>query len=179
MKRFTRLLAALLLVTLCVSTFAVVALAAQKVTTSGSCYIRTGPGLGYATKGTIPKGKTADYKDSKKMDGRGVYWLKVKYKGITGWVSTRYAHLQGSSYDYDDDDDYDDDYGYGDRVRATANVNIRTKPNTNGSKLGTLKKGSSLQYRNLIATDYNGNAWYGVKYNGKNAWVFAKYAYIY
>ena len=176
MKRISKLLAALLVVAMCMSTFAMVALASQKVYTSGSCNIRTGPGLYYASKGTIPKGKTATYKGSKKMDGRGVYWLKVSYKGKTGWVSTRYAHLKGSSYYYYDDDYYD--YDDGDYVRTTATVNLRAKASSSSKKLGTVPKGKTIVYRGMISTDYKGNAWYAVRYNGKNGWVSALYSYI-
>ena len=148
MKRISKLLAALLVVAMCMSTFAMVALAAQKVYTTGSCNIRTGPGLGYASKGTIPKGKTATYQGSRKMDGRGVYWLKIKYNGKTGWVSTRYAHLKGADYYYyyDDDDYYYDDYDPygGDYVRTTTTVNIRSKASSSSTKLGTVGKGKKL-----------------------------------
>ncbi len=179
MKRVSKFLAALLVVAMCMSTFAMVALAAQKVYTTGSCNIRTGPGLGYASKGTIPSGKTATYQGSRKMDGRGVYWLKVKYNGKTGWVSTRYAHLKGSSYYYYEEDDYDYyDYDDGDYVRTTARVNIRKKASSSSTKLGTVAKGKKLTYRGMISTDYKGNAWYAVRYNGMNAWVSALYSYI-
>lgn len=176
MTKFKRIMAAVLLLTLLMTVFASTALAASKVRTTGSCNIRSGPGLGYSSRGTMPSGRTATYLGSRKKDGRGVYWLKIRYNGKTGWVSTKYAYVVGSSYDYDD---YDyDDYDSSVRVKASATVNVRSGPGTGYSKIGTLKKGNSLYYRGKVATDYNDNVWFAVYYNGKNGWVISRYTYL-
>lgn len=65
------------------------------VATDGSTYIRRGPDRDSRILGTLPKGKSATYLQSWKHDaeGRSYKWYKVTYKGITGYVSSRYAKL--------------------------------------------------------------------------------------
>ena len=59
----------------------------------GSAYIRKSASK-YSTKlGALPQGKTATYLGSTKTDSRGIAWYKVKYNGVTGWVSSRNTHL--------------------------------------------------------------------------------------
>ena len=62
----------------------------DKVKTTGKVHLRTGPGLGYESLRSVPKGKTLTY-DKTKKDSRGVVWYHVTYKGKTGWVSSKYA----------------------------------------------------------------------------------------
>ena len=93
MKQLRKILVALLIAALCVSSLAV-ALAASKVKTTGSVYLRSGAGRDYSSKGVVPKGKSLTYLDETKKDERGVAWYKVKYNGKTGWVSSKYAKLQ-------------------------------------------------------------------------------------
>lgn len=176
MKRFMKLLAALLVVTLCMSSFAMVAFASQKVTATGNCNVRKGPGLYYSSRGTLYKGEKATYMDVKKRDDRGVYWLKIKFNGSTGWVSTKYARVgnyASNKPEYDDDDDYT-----GRKVKATGSVNVRTGPGTGYKKLGTIYAGTTLKYRGKMSTDYNGHAWFAVIYKGKKAWVSSLYSYL-
>ena len=175
MKRFNKFLAALLVLSLCLSTFAMTgALASSKVRTTGSCHLRKGPGLGYAIRCTVPKGRTLSYKGSSKKDGRGVRWYKVSYNGYTGWVSSRYAYLtSSSSYYYDDDDD---DYYYYGRVKTTGSVHIRTSPRLSAKSLGSVGAGVRLKYRGKTSRDSRGVKWYAVVYNGHNGWVSSRYA---
>ncbi len=179
MKKFLRMMAALMVVALCMSTFATVAMAASKVTATGNCNVRTGPGLYYSSRGTLHKGETATYLDSRKRDDRGVYWLKIRWKGKTGWVSTKYARVGGSAsvIYYDDDDEYVY-YDTTRKVQATASVNVRLSPRTSGTKVGTISKGTKLSYRGKMSTDSYGNAWFAVYYKGYKAWVSARYSYL-
>lgn len=170
MKRFKKLMAALLVLTLCLSTFAATAaFASQKVYMRGSCNLRSGPGLGYRIKRSIPSGYHATYLGSRKRDRRGVTWLKVKYNGTTGWVSTRYASLKksgGGSHH---------DSGSG-RVRTTGSVHIRTSPNLHGRIIGSVGAGVRLRYRGKSSKDGRGVRWYAVYYNGRKGWVSSRYA---
>ena len=61
--------------------------------TGGNSNIRSGAGLGYDDLGTMKKGETATYLGSYSTDERGVVWYSVRFDGITGWVSSRYATL--------------------------------------------------------------------------------------
>jgi len=62
----------------------------NKVVTTGSVNLRSGPGLDYQSLRTVASGTTLTY-DKTKKDDRGVVWYRVKVKGKTGWVSSKYA----------------------------------------------------------------------------------------
>ncbi len=130
MKMLRKLLVVFLIAALCVATVAApVASAAKKVTMTGAANLRSGAGKGYASKLIIAKGETAKYLKKYKKDGRGVYWLKVKYNGTKGWVSTRFARLGKASSK---------------KVTATGKANIRIAPKKSGTVLGIVKKGKTL-----------------------------------
>ena len=54
-------------------------------------YVRKGPGTSYKVVAEMYQGDRASYLGSTKKDYRGVKWYKVRYSGITGWVSSRYT----------------------------------------------------------------------------------------
>ena len=58
---------------------------------SGNSNVRVGPGLGYASVGTLYKGETADYLGVSSIDERGVTWYLISFGGQTGWVSSKYT----------------------------------------------------------------------------------------
>ncbi len=62
----------------------------DRIRTTGSVHLRSGPGLDYASKGTIDEGVTLTY-DRTSKDERGVVWYHVSYNGKAGWVSSRFA----------------------------------------------------------------------------------------
>lgn len=61
---------------------------------TGDSYIRAKANKDSKQLGVLPEGKSANYLGQKKRDSRGVYWYKVTYKGITGWVSSKYTKLR-------------------------------------------------------------------------------------
>ena len=67
------------------------------VTFSGNVNVRTGPGLDYGKLGTVNKGQTLTYAGDTRYDNRGVAWYSVYYNGRTGWVSSKYASVNGGS----------------------------------------------------------------------------------
>ena len=54
-------------------------------------------------------------------------------------------------------------------VYTTADLNVRATPDKAGKKLGVLKKGTAVEPTGLK------NGWYTIKYNGKTAYISAKY----
>lgn len=58
---------------------------------SGRTYIRKGPGLEYKKIECMNKGQSAAYVGTTKYDDRGVAWYNVEFKGVVGWVSSRYT----------------------------------------------------------------------------------------
>ena len=138
------------------------AMAAAYVETTGNVYVRSGPGLGYTTLGTVNKGTTLTYQNQYFTDDRGVVWYMVLYKNSNAWVSSTYADLYGASiatYLYATDGD-----SY-----------LRNAPNLNGKILDTFQEGNSAQYLNASSVDERGVTWYRVSYNGKTGWVSARY----
>ena len=162
MKRFSKFLAALLIVAMCLSSIA--ALAAGKVKTTGNVNLRKGAGLGYKIIRSISKNVTLSY-DNTKKDGRGVKWYHVTYKGKTGWVSSKYAKETSSS----------SSSSSGNKVKTTGNVNFRSGPGLDYKSMSVIKSGTKLTY-DETKKDGRGVLWYHVSYGGKTGWVSSKYA---
>ncbi|NLF27654.1 MAG: SH3 domain-containing protein [Clostridiales bacterium] len=64
----------------------------QTVVTTGSVYLRKGPGLSYGIITSASEGKEFDYL-SYATDGRGVKWYKVTYASGTAWISSKYSKI--------------------------------------------------------------------------------------
>lgn len=67
------------------------------VYTTGNVNLRAGPGLDYATVGSVPSGTRLTYLGETSVDERGVAWYMVDYKG-TNWVSSKYSELSEEDY---------------------------------------------------------------------------------
>lgn len=164
-----KLLAALLCAALLIGCSAAFA-ASGYIVATGDVNVRTGPGLGYSTLGSISKGSSLTYAGSTSVDYRGVAWYSVYYRNTTGWVSSVWSSLYGgtsvvppqtSSTTY---------------VRATASVNLRSGPGTGYEDIGTLARGEQVPYLSS-ATDSRGNVWYQVQYYSYGTgWVISTYA---
>ncbi len=119
MNKIKKFLAALLIAAFCLSAFAALA-ESGTVWTTGNVNMRTGPGLGYSSIRSLSAGKQLDFDDTS-VDGRGVKWYHISYKGRSGWVSSRYASTKkpsgGSS---------GGGSSSGSKVTTTASVNLRS-----------------------------------------------------
>ena len=128
----------------------------------GDTNVRSGPGLDFADIGTLKEGNSLDYLGSTSYDGRGVAWYLVRYKGSTGWVSSKYTTLY-------------EDYVEGTVYASDGDTNVRSGPGLDYKQLGTLKQGCTLDYLGTTTYDARGVAWYSVEYNGGTGWVSSKY----
>ena len=90
-KLLTALLVALLIASMLLTALA------STVRTTGNVWLRKGPGKGYGKIRSIASGRKLEYLGKSSVDSRGVRWYRVRYDGSTGWVSSRYAKLSGSS----------------------------------------------------------------------------------
>ena len=136
----------------------------------GKSNIRSKASLTGKVLGTFPKGAEATHLDSA-TDARGVRWYKIKYDGITGWVSSAYTSTvkggKGSS-------NYESVSG-SNRVYATNGSSyIRKSPDKDSAILSTLPEGENAKYYGARKDD-RGVSWYKVKYNGVTGWVSSKY----
>lgn len=61
-------------------------------------------------------------------------------------------------------------------VRLSGDVNVRTGPGLDYDTLGTMRKGSVLEFLGRIGTDDRGVAWYYVTDGRTTGWVSSKYA---
>ena len=202
MKKFlTKGLVAVLLLSLLLTTVSSVAMAAGYVkATKGSTWIRQEPDRRAKSLASLPKGKQAAQvsiagKNSggTAPDGEGrtgIVWYSVEYKGVRGWVSSKYVTFTekkpaaaatkkpATTTKEVFNDTRKVDKG---TVQITgANVNVRgSASQEKGSGiLGRVKKGKVLTFTGLISKDHRGIDWYQVVFNGKNAWVSSKYAKI-
>lgn len=95
MKRFVSLM---LVAMLLVLTGEALAASGYVYGSSGDSYVRTGPGLGYASIGVLYRGSSAPYTGQTSVDYRGVPWYSISFNGRSGWVSSRYTTLSGGGY---------------------------------------------------------------------------------
>lgn len=131
--------------------------------TGGDCHVRALPNLSGESLGVLREGQEANCLGGKSVDSRGVVWYEIDYKGMSGWVSSRYAWLNGVQ-----------SFGY---VKvAGGDCNMRDDSNLNGDILAVLKEGAVAAYLGNTATDDRGVDWYFVSYNGLEGWVSSKYA---
>jgi len=63
-------------------------------------------------------------------------------------------------------------------VVVTGNANARSNPSLNGYKLGVVTEGSWLTYRNVYSVDDRGVMWYGITFDGEDAWISSRYSYV-
>lgn len=177
MKRFLSLV--LMLMLLCVSAqasslqwdFGGTNTSASTVTTNyvlisgGDCHVRSMPSLNGISLGILYEGQTVNCLGGTSTDNRGVLWYEISFNGCSGWVSSKYAYLNGVGT-----------LGY--VTISGGKCNMRNIPSLNGSILAILAEGSTAEYLGQTSTDERGVAWYKVSCNGEIGWVSSKYAYF-
>ena len=138
----------------------------------GSVNIRSNAGTAYKSLGTMPSGAYGTCLGLAAKDSRGVVWYKVKYNGITGWVSSRYSKLTDSKGSGSSGGS-----SSGDSVKIVGgDVTIRSKADKTSSKLGYIPEGKTASYLGKTSTDSRGVQWYYISYGGVKGWVSSMYA---
>lgn len=158
-KRIAVLLTALALLLACLPGFG--ALAADRITTTGSVHLRRGPGLDYKSICTIGEGTRLTYTKTS-VDDRGVLWYRVTYDGEKGWVSSVYAQ-EGTGGGSDN------------RVTTTGNVHLRAGAGADYASRTIIDAGTTLTY-DKTDRDEDGVLWYHVSYRDKTGWISSRYA---
>ena len=135
----------------------------------GSVNIRSNAGTSYKTVGSMPSGAYGTCLGTAAKDTRGVVWYKVKYNGVTGWVSSRYSKITNSK---------DSSSGSSsDSVKVVGgDVTIRAKANKTSTKLGYIAEGKVATYLGKTSTDSRGVQWYYISYNGTKGWISSMYS---
>ena len=136
------------------------------IISGGDCNVRTAPSLSSGKIGVLYNGQSADCLGGQSVDDRGVVWYEIDYKGQSGWVSSKYAKLNGQS-------------GEAAYVSVVdGQCHLRLTPDLNGEVLAILEEGSLCVYQGRTSTDSRGVDWYQVSYNGKAGWVSSMYTEI-
>ena len=135
----------------------------------GSVNIRSKAGTSYGVVGSMPSGAYGTCLGLAAKDTRGVVWYKVKYDGVTGWVSSRYSKITNSK---------DSDSGSSsDSVKVVGgDVTIRAKADKTSAKLGYISEGKVATYLGKTSTDSRGVQWYYISYNGTKGWISSMYS---
>ncbi len=135
----------------------------------GSVNIRSNAGTSYKIVGSMPSGAYGTCLGTAAKDTRGVVWYKVKYNGVTGWVSSRYSKVTNSK---------DSSSGSSsDSVKVVGgDVTIRAKADKTSTKLGYISEGKVATYLGKTSTDSRGVQWYYISYNGTKGWISSMYS---
>ena len=134
----------------------------EKGITTANVNLRKSASTSSSILDTIPKNTTIQV-ISKSNSG----WYKVEYKGVTGYVSSKYVTLNGNNSDENTNDKPSTSTEKG---VTTANVNLRKSASTSSSILDTIPKNTTIQ---VISKSNSG--WYKVKYKGNTGYVSSKY----
>ena len=135
----------------------------------GSVNIRSKAGTSYKVVGSMPSGAYGTCLGNAAKDTRGVVWYKVKYNGVTGWVSSRYSKITNSKDSSSG--------GSSDTVKVVGgDVTIRAKANKTSTKLGYIAEGKVATYLGKTSTDSRGVQWYYISYNGTKGWISSMYS---
>ncbi|MDO5322446.1 MAG: SH3 domain-containing protein [Clostridia bacterium] len=135
----------------------------------GSVNIRSKAGTSYKVVGSMPSGAYGSCLGTAAKDTRGVVWYKVKYNGVTGWVSSRYSKITNSKDSSSG--------GSSDTVKVVGgDVTIRSKADKTSAKLGYIAEGKVATYLGKTSTDSRGVQWYYISYNGTKGWISSMYS---
>lgn len=148
--------------------------------TGGTVNVRSKAGLNGSVVTSVNKGAIISCLGVASKDSSGMTWYKVKANGKTGWISSRYATKSSAPSASSGSSSSGPEVGMsGSYVKAsTGSVTLRSKPNLNGTALGTISKGKTATFLNKASTDSRGVVWFKVKYNGKTGWVSSKYTKV-
>ena len=120
--------------------------------TANALNVRTAPDATSAKLGTLAKNTAVEGKYISKD------WFEIEYKGHTGYISTKYITATKPAEAVKTT-----------TVYTTANLRVRAGATTDSKQLGVLKKGTAVE------TYGKKNGWYEIRYNGKKAYISAKY----
>lgn len=123
--------------------------------TGNGVNIRSGPGTGYESIGSVNKG------DKLSSKGKSNNWYMVEYGNSTGYIIEDYVTIEHGGF-----------YTAVDSGTLSVNgtdVNIRSGPGTEYQSIGSVSSGTTL-----TITGKSDN-WYQVKYNGRSGYIIEDY----
>ena len=127
------------------------------VVNDGPLNVRSGPGTGYSSLGSLKKGKAVTVR------GQSGKWYIIRFDSKKAFVHSDYVTLKkGSKVIYSSKK-----YGFVKKAAA-----VRGKQSAGAEKYGSLKAGSIIRLR-AYRHRSDGTKWYQIKYSGKTAYVSA------
>lgn len=135
-----------------------VALADDVQVTASALNVRSGPSSGYRVLGSVARGTRL------LRLGSSGSWTKVRYRGMTGYVYTRYT----TRITYNGNNGSSNTNTAVTRY-ATANLNVRSGPSTAHRRVGSLAYGQAVSVRG------QSGQWSLITYAGQNAYVHNNY----
>lgn len=122
--------------------------------------VRKGNGTGYGIIGTLSRGQVVSYSEEKSG------WLKISYKGKTGWISKQYTKASSSGGNSSSGKSSSSSYTL---YVNTAVLNVRAAAGTGNAKIGTVSYGTKL----TAVGDHKG--WAKIKFGSGYGWVSKQY----
>ncbi len=142
--------------------------------TGSSVNIRSKATTSSSVLGSVKRGTIVSCTGKGSKDSGGSRWYQIKYNGITGWVSARYAEPSGAPDSNYTGPEVSESGKY---IKVVGgNVTIRSKANKNSSALGYISEGKTATFLGKSSTDARGVKWYKIKYDGITGWVSSKYS---
>ena len=139
-------------------------------TVSGSgLNIRSGPGTGYGSVGSLNKGDRVNILEQFTYDG--TTWGCIK----NGWISMDYVEVDGGSTNNNNNNNNNNSGSDDLNVQATitgSDVNIRSGPGTNYGVVGSLNKGERVTL--ITRQTVNGTIWGKIE----QGWICMDYAQV-
>ena len=134
--------------------------------TASALNVRKGPGTSNAILGTLSNGAVVT------ASGESNGWLKITYKGQTGWISKKYTKSGGSTSGSGGSS------GSGSSTTAKSGtvtcsaLNVRKGPSTSYGKIGSLSNGYKFSYTE------ESNGWLKISYQGQKGWISKSYTSV-
>jgi len=149
--------------------------------------IRSGPGTGYSSLGTLAKGKTFTV-TGKAQDSSGTWWYTLSFNGKTGYASSKYVTVVTTTppaqeetvtpeVTPEEDKPAEVKKTIGTVVTQKDPLTVRKGPGKNYGSMGTIKKGSTFEVTGS-AQDTSGLTWYTFNFNGKTGYVSSSYVTV-
>lgn len=159
--------------------FGAAALAEDYIYISYNANVRTGPGLGYSSIGSLNGNSTVAYAHESAYDSRGVCWYKVWFGEGAGWVSSSYAWPtnEPGAVEYGGGGNIAGMFWHaGSVVLAEGDVNVRTGPGLGFAIVDTMLTGETADYLGVSSSDERGVTWFNVQFDGNEGWVSSTWA---
>ena len=126
--------------------------------------VRSGPGTGYSVLGSVSTGQSFS------VTGVSGGWYKISYNGATGYISSDYLSIGGSTDPASAAPaPQAQTAAQGTGVITGSYVRMRSGPSTGYSILGTYNSGVKM-----TITGQSGD-WYAVDHNGTSGYVYKQY----